>query len=303
MGLTSNALLYYKLIRPLHWGKNLIVPFGFLIAAIASRDLGALISYDLLLKLLLTFLAASIISSGNYVLNDLVDAKYDKQHPLKMSRVMASQSFKRANAVFLMIALFALGLAVAWAVGPYIFLFSALLVVSGILYNVPPLRMKDIAFVDVLIESANNPLRVLFGWYIIIQEFPPWYLLVFLWAYAGVLMAAKRYSELLYLGAEKARKYRPVFVTYTLNSIRISYIAYGISALATLVYFSTKARATFLLFSALIGVQFIWLYGLMHAKKEYVQKIENFYKLPMFFFYMGVSICAGILMLILSYTK
>ena len=33
----------------------------------------------------------------------------------------------------------------------------------GIIYNVKPIRSKDIVFIDVLSESVNNPLRFLLG--------------------------------------------------------------------------------------------------------------------------------------------
>ena len=35
----------------------------------------------------------------------------------------------------------------------------------GCLYNIPPIRTKDHAYVDVLSESINNPIRFLVGWY------------------------------------------------------------------------------------------------------------------------------------------
>jgi hypothetical protein len=36
----------------------------------------------------------------------------------------------------------------------------------GCIYNIPPIRSKDVPYIDVLSESINNPLRMLAGWFI-----------------------------------------------------------------------------------------------------------------------------------------
>ena len=41
------------------------------------------------------------------------------------------------------------------------------------LYNVPPIRIKDYAYFDVLAESVNNPLRFLVGWFAVAPQFLP----------------------------------------------------------------------------------------------------------------------------------
>ena len=35
----------------------------------------------------------------------------------------------------------------------------------GPVYNVPPIRTKEIPYVDVITESFNNPIRLLLGWF------------------------------------------------------------------------------------------------------------------------------------------
>jgi hypothetical protein len=35
---------------------------------------------------------------------------------------------------------------------------------QGIFYNVRPMRTKDRAYLDVISESINNPLRLMIGW-------------------------------------------------------------------------------------------------------------------------------------------
>ena len=57
-----------------------------------------------------------------------------------------------------------LGLGLAGEVGPLFFATSLLFWLSGVVYNVRPLRTKDLPYLDVLSESFNNPLRLMLGW-------------------------------------------------------------------------------------------------------------------------------------------
>ena len=73
-----------------------------------------------------------------------------------------------------------------------------LLLVMGLVYNVEPVRSKDKAYIDVLSESINNPLRLLLGWSAIIDSaLPPISVLVSYWMGGAYLMAIKRYAEFL----------------------------------------------------------------------------------------------------------
>ena len=45
--------------------------------------------------------------------------------------------------------------------------------VMGCLYNIPPVRTKDVPYLDVLTESINNPLRMLLGWYAVTSVLVP----------------------------------------------------------------------------------------------------------------------------------
>src|SRR5437588_494351 len=91
------------------------------------------------------------------------------------------------------------------------------LVAMGVLYNAPPLRTKDKAYLDVLSESVNNPIRFLLGWFAVTgATLPPASALLAYWMGGAFLMAIKRYSE--YRGiADPARAalYRRSFAHYS----------------------------------------------------------------------------------------
>jgi decaprenyl-phosphate phosphoribosyltransferase len=70
------------------------------------------------------------------------------------------------------------------------------LLVMGLLYNIKPIRTKELAYLDVISESINNPIRFVIGWYAMsVFFFPPASFLVAFWAFGAFLMACKRLAE------------------------------------------------------------------------------------------------------------
>ena len=86
--------------------------------------------------------------------------------PLKIKPSVSQLSqkyFSKAFLIILMITLWIsgiwLGFIYDWRIGTAIFF----LMISAFIYNIPPVRAKDIAFFDVIIESLNNPIMNLKG--------------------------------------------------------------------------------------------------------------------------------------------
>jgi hypothetical protein len=107
----------------------------------------------------------------------------------------------------------------------------ALLWLSGLAYNVPPLRLKDRAFLDVIAESFNNPIRLWLGWYALVPSLgvvPPLSIVLAWWAFGGLLMTGKRYSEFRFIGdAELSGHYRKSFRSYTESRLLLAMITYA----------------------------------------------------------------------------
>ena len=84
--------------------------------------------------------------------------------------------------------------------------------VMGCIYNIPPVRSKDLPYVDVLSESVNNPLRMLAGWFIVgTASVAPASLLLSYWMVGCYFMAMKRYAEYREIGdPTRAAAYRQV---------------------------------------------------------------------------------------------
>src|SRR3546814_13826242 len=72
---------------------------------------------------------------------------------------------------------------------------------QGLAYNVPPLRTKEVPYLDVLSESVNNPLRLAIGWAMIDPGSLPPVSIIMAYRFGGdFLMGTKRMSEYREIG-------------------------------------------------------------------------------------------------------
>ena len=203
---------YIRIMRIDHWIKQLFIlpgaAFAFLL--IPSPDEG------LLLRLLLGFISTCFIASANYVINEWLDAEFDKYHPVKKHRSVVENDVKK-SVVYIIYAVFTvLGLGAAMLVNRWVFLCELWLWVMGIVYNVKPMRTKDIPILDVLSESVNNAIRLLIGWFIVTSFYlPPVSIIIGYWFGGAFLMNVKRFSEYKMIGDKStAALYRKSFAFY-----------------------------------------------------------------------------------------
>ena len=68
---------YLKLLRADHWFKNVFMLPGTAIAVVLTG-----IPVDFL-KLMVGIASACLVASANYVLNEWLDAEFDRFHPVK----------------------------------------------------------------------------------------------------------------------------------------------------------------------------------------------------------------------------
>ena len=184
-------------------------------------------------RVLVGLTAVGLVSSSNYVLNELLDAPFDRLHPRKRNRPVAAGHVIVRLAWAQWPALFAAGLAAGALVSRALAYDLAALWVMGILYNVPPIRLKDIAWVDVLSEAVNNPIRFLAGWHLTgTRALPITSLLVTYWMAGCYFMAIKRYAEMRDMPTAGAcRAYRKSYRHYTPDRLLVSVIFYGALAM------------------------------------------------------------------------
>ncbi len=249
---------YVALARVDHWVKHVFIVPGIVMACVLLErsPLGSLAAIGL------GFASAALVASANYVLNEWLDAERDRHHPVKSSRPAVAKTLSAPLVWAEYLGLAAVGLGLAAAVSPLFLATAALFFVSGLIYNVPPVRTKEAAYLDVISESVNNPLRLTLGWAMIDStSLPPGSLLLAFWAGGGFLMALKRLAE--YRSAEAAgtleslARYRRSFGVYTANKLLLSAFLYALFAAFALAVFLVKYRIEYLLSMPLFALLFV----------------------------------------------
>ena len=76
---------YLKIARPDHWFKNLFMLPGVALALVLT----GIPFQQALLPLILAVISTCLIASANYVINEWLDAEFDRHHPVKKHRPSA----------------------------------------------------------------------------------------------------------------------------------------------------------------------------------------------------------------------
>ncbi|MFC2170258.1 UbiA family prenyltransferase, partial [Acidobacteriota bacterium] len=168
---------YFKGMRLERWPRSLAIFVGCAAFFFIHYSLFSSINIIWLTsQLVFSFLLTWAISTANYIINEIVDAPYDAHHPTKRNRPLVKGDIQKKPFLFLgiMIMIISLALAAFFFSRPF-FLSLLALLVAGFIYNIKPLRTKDIPFLDSISESINNPIRFLIGWFALSPThfFPP----------------------------------------------------------------------------------------------------------------------------------
>lgn len=217
---------YIRLARPSYWIKNVFVAPGILLAFYFHPDLSWKGHVG---SVLLALACTCLVASSNYVLNEILDARGDAHHPEKRFRPIPSGRVSVGLAYLEWALLAAVGLGLSWWSGAGMFASCLALWIMGLLYNTPPVRMKDLPYLDVLSESINNPIRMAIGWYSVgVTDVPTLSVLLAYWMFGAFLMAIKRFAELRHIGDRgRAGDYRASFRFYTEERLLVSILFYA----------------------------------------------------------------------------
>jgi len=234
--------LYLTSLRLDRWPRSSAIVVGS--AAVFLVDparFPAALTLELGLELLLAFVLTWMISTANYIVNEITDAPFDAHHPQKKHRPLVAKeiSVPVLLGVWALLVGAALGIAYFSFNTAFVLSLGALLL-AGILYNVPPLRFKDLPYLDSTLESANNPIRFLVGWYVLATAFPPLSLLAAWWAFGNFLMIGKRVAEKKFLTADEASAYRLSLSRYSAGGLVAFMTANGLAFLAMFIVFAIE---------------------------------------------------------------
>jgi len=269
---------------------------GVILALYDSPDLWA---GSLLFKIVLALLAAGLVASSNYILNEVLDAPHDALHPVKKHRPVPSGQIRLPWAYFGWIVFALTGLGLAWTLGWEFFLANLALWIMGCVYNIPPIRTKDKPYLDVLSESVNNPLRLLMGWYVVRADvLPPASLLAAYWMVGAFFMAVKRFGEYRRIAnPDIASQYRNSFNHYNEQKLLVSITYYAVAFGLFFGIFLLRYRVELLLSIPFIAGFVGWYIHLGFLKDSPAQYPEKLYKQTGFMLY-SLS-CVGIMIALL----
>lgn len=222
-----------KLCRPGQWVKNIFVfmPLFFN---------GKMLSAAFVLHGVIAFLAFCLASSGIYCLNDLKDVDYDRTHPQKRHRPIASGEVGKWEALFLMFFLGGSAIMI-----PLLLLpekegcYSALVIGAYIVLNIAYcFKLKHIAIIDVAVISVGFVLRVGIGGTSTDIKLSPW-IIIMTFLLALFLALSKRRDDILIFQATGKRmrrnidNYNLIFMNQATTMVGtvmlVSYIIYTVS--------------------------------------------------------------------------
>ncbi len=269
---------YIKIARPDHWIKNVFILPGLALALILiemPQDWGSF-----MIKLAAGFLATCFIASANYVINEWLDAEFDQYHPTKKYRPVVSQNMKFSLVMAEYAICIVIGIALSLAVNRPFLLTELWLLVMGVLYNVKPVRTKDVVYLDVLSESINNMIRLLLGWFIVCENvYPPSSIMLGYWLAGAFLMAVKRYAEYRMIGNPGiAGSYRKSFAKYREETLLCSALFYALCATFLIGIFLLKYRIEYLIAMPVLFFLFCYYLYIAHKPDSAAQKPEKLFR-------------------------
>ena len=173
---------------------------------------GVILDGEVLLRVVLAFAAFSFLSSTVYVMNDIMDAEKDRQHPTKCKRPIASGAISVPTAIMLAVAL----LSVSIGISLYLDIVYTLILVFYLVMNMAySVKLKHVVLVDVMIVAAGFVLRAFSGVVVSGVGASSWFILC-VFMLSLFLALAKRRAEMVLFLRDRGKQ-RRVLKEYSLE--------------------------------------------------------------------------------------
>lgn len=308
----KKLLPYIQIARPDHWFKNVFMLPGIVLVVWYMRETaggswGEILAQINWLKVALGIFATCLVASSNYVINEVLDAPYDKLHPEKASRPVPSGQVHIPYAYALWIGLMIVGVGLGLLVNLPFAAMVFFLWIMGCIYNIQPIRAKNRAYWDVLTESINNPIRLALGWYStgIVQtaeggfQHPTLSVLIAYWMFGAFLMAVKRFAEYRMINdPTRAGEYRESFKHYNEERLLESLFFYGAAFGMMSGVFIARYRMELVLATPLVALCIAYYMHIGFRENSAVQHPEKLYREKKLMLLVGLSfvICTVLLL-------
>ena len=144
---------YFQLIRLDNWVKNLFI---FIPLFFSSELLNA----DKFVLTLFGSIGFSFVTSFVYIINDIFDIDFDKNHPDKKNRPISSGLISIRKSIIIGFLLFFIGITILWFTSFYSFLIAVFYFILNVSYSY---RLKHIPIIDFVVVSIGFVFRIFIG--------------------------------------------------------------------------------------------------------------------------------------------
>lgn len=223
-------MMILKLLRVRHWVKNLFI---FLPIFFSGELFDIYKSYNTLLACV----AFSFIASFVYIINDIFDINFDKNHREKKRRPIASGKISKNSATIIGVSLLFIGLTILFFLSYSSFMITMIYVILNFLYSI---KLKHIAIVDFVIVSLGFVIRIIIGSDVSKVDLTNWTIvLVFL---LSLFLAVSKRRDDVYQFEHEKKMNRKVVTQYNLKFMDKILNIISSSLLVTYLLFITSAE-------------------------------------------------------------
>jgi len=205
---------FFELLRIKQWYKNLIV-FSVILFS------GLFLSLSTWKILFLSFISFCLMSSVNYIINDLIDKNKDKLDKIKGKRPIPSGKISVIFAILIGFILFIVSVLIAYFyLNTYFMIILLIFFISTQFYS---FWLKNKIFLDIIMIVINFIIRAIAGALAIKVYISGWFVIGFFFM-AMFLVFAKRYGE-SQDGLHKNRKILEYYTPELMKTFLVVFIA------------------------------------------------------------------------------
>jgi 4-hydroxybenzoate polyprenyltransferase len=181
----SKLKIWISALRIHQWAKNILI----FIPLLLSHNFMEL---ELIISSVMAFFSFSLVASANYLFNDLIDLDFDKHHPTKRNRPLASGRLPVYHGWLAILLLLGISFIIISYL-PFLFFVSVVIyLLVSILYSTV---LKRLIIVDIIILAGLYTIRIASGGFAV-EVTATFWLLAFSMFLFFSLAIVKRVSEL-----------------------------------------------------------------------------------------------------------
>ncbi len=268
--------VYLRMMRVNQWIKNLVVYTAIVFS-------GALFEPGTFMRTSMVFILFCLLSSGSYILNDIIDYPYDKKHPVKKFRPIASGQASIPEATFMVFIIIVIAIVLSLSFpgeSISIFVLSLVFLMVHFFYS---LYLKRFPIFDIFAISVSFMIRAFAGEVVSGHHIPIWLILTIFFG-ALFMATVKRHAELVGHGTGTRLalyQYKEHLLFFLTNTFATA----TIMAYSTYTYFLQSDTTILTVFTGLfprfesrkwmmITIPFI-VYGIARYTQLLYQKVEG----------------------------